>query len=518
MGPIYRPTRYSFSTAFLSTDGFRDTDSLAARMIQARFTGWFRFGCKAFLEFMSDASRAAAGSNARSGSHQDNPKDFTSRFDRNILLHMTILFAESYRIETDGHYEVDPIQLWCVAPAAPVGVRLPTTDAWPCRLGRRETCEFPNGFRNAVPTSMWQLDPDVYGDSDLFGHEVEPIDIAPIRSYGSLSTLQGRAGTHYEDYTQELPVQQLPAGLSQSRHDDAFLRAREHRSAFSVSQFVRRRLCDPEQVLSIEEAIGNPPEFEVDIRDTSGIRLRDSDMLVPSGSRGESAFDSTKHAARQCPPQPSGAPEGCDINAKWSFQDSTMLSMVYVTSSHDPDILPGIHRLVDLKAFADINCNQLKNQRCGVRREVVFHGRPQPKCGFFCKAGQLGMGIATASASIGVAAVDLKTKKNFKLTQYGPNSLTPVDERFGAEFADVQSVRASRLFASLHPPASPGTRHTILIARARSTRRSAARHSMGFRRTSLEVGDWTRATRRRDARPVQGRGGGSWETTSKADK
>lgn len=371
---------------------------------------------------------------------------------------------------------------------------------------------------------MWQLDPDVYGDSDLFGHEVEPIDIAPIRSYGSLSQLQGRAGTHYEDYTQELPRQQLPAGLSNrgvflGSHDAAFLRAREHREAFSVSQFVRRRLCDPEHVLSIEEAIGNPPEFEVDIRDTSGIRLRDSDMLVPSGSRGESAFDSTKHAARQCPPQPKGAPEGCDINAKWSFKDSTMLSMVYVTSSHDPDILPGIHRLVDLKAFADINCNQLKNQRCGVRREVVFHGRPQPKCGFFCKAGQLGMGIATAGLSQNMAAADFGTMRS-GLAQYGPNSLTSVDERLGAESAAVQSVRASRLFASLHPPASPGTSHMrmLMLVRARSTRRSAARHSMGFRRTSLEVGDWTRATRRRDARPAQGRGEGSWETTSKADK
>tara|TARA_B110000027_G_scaffold39786_1_gene43924 strand:+ start:105 stop:701 length:597 start_codon:yes stop_codon:yes gene_type:complete len=198
-----------------------------------------------------------------------------------------------------------------------------------------------------------------------------------------------------------------------------------------------------------------------------------------------------------------------------------MLSMVYVTSSHDPDILPGIHRLLDLKAFADLNCNQLKNQRCGVRREVVFHGRPQPKCGFFCKAGQLGMGIATASAAIGMAGVEFKMKKTFKLTQYGPNSLTPVDERFGAEFADVQSVRASRLFASLHPPASPGTRHarhTLVPVRARSTRPSAARHSMGFRRTSLEVGGWTRATRHRDARPAQGRREDSWETTSKANK
>jgi len=137
-GPIYRPTRYSFSTAFLATEGFLDTDSLAARMIQARFTGYFRFGCRAFLEFMADPTNAAAGSNAPEGTQKSNSEDYSSRFDRNIMLHMAILFADSYGIETRGGvYGVDPLQLW------------------------RETCEFPNGFRNAVPTSTWTLDPDV---------------------------------------------------------------------------------------------------------------------------------------------------------------------------------------------------------------------------------------------------------------------------------------------------------------------------------------------------------------------
>ena len=112
---MYRPTRYSFSTAFLATEGFLDTDSLAARMIQARFTGYFRFGCRAFLEWMADPSVAAAGSNAPEGSQRYNAGDFESRFDRNILLHMAILFAESYGIETRGGvYPVDPLQLWCV--------------------------------------------------------------------------------------------------------------------------------------------------------------------------------------------------------------------------------------------------------------------------------------------------------------------------------------------------------------------------------------------------------------------
>ena len=303
---------------------------------------------------------------------------------------------------------------------------------------------------------MWELDPDVYGDSDLFGHEVEPIDIAPIRSYGSLAQLQGRDGTHYEDYTEDLPAQQMPADLAQSRHSAAFLPARTHRDTFSVSQFIRNRLCDPEHILSIEEAIGNPPEFDMDIRDTSGVRLRESDMRVPSGSRGESAFESTKHASRQCPPHPKSELGGCDLLRKWSFLQSTMLSMVYVTSSDDPGVQPGIHRLVDLKAFADLNCDQLKNQRCGVRREIVSHSRPQPKCGFFCKTGQLGMGILGAGTVYYLAGVEYQIKPGLSAGSSAtsfmrPDWIPPVDEA-----GDLRSVRAKyHLYLEMRALVSP---------------------------------------------------------------
>lgn len=40
-------SRYTMSTAFLATAHFRDQDSLSARIVQARFTGMFRFSCKA---------------------------------------------------------------------------------------------------------------------------------------------------------------------------------------------------------------------------------------------------------------------------------------------------------------------------------------------------------------------------------------------------------------------------------------------------------------------------------------
>ncbi len=45
-GPLYSVDRYRFSSAFLATEAWKDRDSLSARMVQARFTGSWRFGCK----------------------------------------------------------------------------------------------------------------------------------------------------------------------------------------------------------------------------------------------------------------------------------------------------------------------------------------------------------------------------------------------------------------------------------------------------------------------------------------
>lgn len=310
-------------------------------MIQARFSGYFRFGCKCFLDFMSDPSFAAAGSEAPEESRRNNPEDFVGRYDRDIMLMATILFAESYGKETGGGvYHVDPLQLW------------------------RETCEFPNGFRNAVPTSMWQRDPDIYGESDMFGHLVEPVDIAPIRAVGPLRLLRGETDVK-EDFTSL-----VPRDASATAHERYFRVAMQHRSLFSVDGFVEHRVCDPEHRLTVEEAIGNPPEFEVDIRDSSHIRLRESDMRVPAAARGESSFESTKLAARQCP---DGG--GCDLTTPFSWRDSSFMVKVYVTSSDDPDVLPGIHRLLDLKVFRGTRCEDRKQQRCGVQRELVRHGR-----------------------------------------------------------------------------------------------------------------------------------------------
>ena len=86
-GPKRFVNRYEASVAFISTEAFEDRDSLSARMIQARFTGFGRFSCLAMLEFASDQSNAAAGTSAPEAAQRNNPASgYNSPFDRNWLM------------------------------------------------------------------------------------------------------------------------------------------------------------------------------------------------------------------------------------------------------------------------------------------------------------------------------------------------------------------------------------------------------------------------------------------------
>ena len=124
-GPVYYVSKYSMSTAYLSTAHFKDQDALSARIIQARFTGHFRFACQAFLEFMSDPTTSGAGSNNPEVSAFGNPDDFASPYDRNWLAMASALFSESYFSETGHHYDTGVHKFWqenCEAPAVERGL------------------------------------------------------------------------------------------------------------------------------------------------------------------------------------------------------------------------------------------------------------------------------------------------------------------------------------------------------------------------------------------------------------
>lgn len=121
----------------------------------------------------------------------------------------------------------------------------------------------------------------------------------------------------------------------------------------------QNRICDPEYRYSIEEAVGNPREFprNYQIRDTSNARLYRYDMYVPASELGESDFHRKWFGG--C-----GHGYNCDITDPPSYYDSSLQSWVYVTSSDDPDVLPGWHRLIDVKAWPPVACNRMPRQRC----------------------------------------------------------------------------------------------------------------------------------------------------------
>mgnify|MGYP001410017220 CR=1 FL=1 len=322
------------STAYLSTAHFKDQDSLSARLVQARFTGHFRFACQAFLEYMSDQSLSGAGSNNPEVSAFGNPEDFTSSYDRNWLVMASALFTESYHKET-GH-------LW------PTGVLL----FW------QENCEAPAVERSAMPTSIWRLDKKVYGEEDLFAHDVPVHSFAPLRAFGSLRQLRDMAtGGHGNTFSEDYTNMAEPGDFYWDKYN---------RAAYRLQALYKERMCNPVYKYSISDAIGNPPigNNNMDqtdfIVDASTAKLPKWDMSVPNGMLGASGIRR---------PHPEGCglgieSGGCDASKAPTYYDSSLWSFAYVTSSHDPEVTPGWHRLLYLKAFTLAACSANRDQTC----------------------------------------------------------------------------------------------------------------------------------------------------------
>ena len=334
-GPVYYVSKYTMSTAYLATSHFKDQDALSARIIQARFTGHFRFACQAFLEFMSDPTTSGAGSNNPEVSAFGNPDDFTSQYDRNWLAMASALFSESYFSETGHHYDTGVHKFW------------------------EDNCEAPAVKRSAVPSALWRLDKKVYGEEDLFSHDVPVHNYAPLRAFGSLRQLRnlatgGDGADFNEDYTNV-------ADSDQFKGDRGDVRATN-----SLHALYRDHICNPTFKYSINDAIGNPPIGSNDIdqsnfiRDASKPKLPKWDMEVPNGMLGASAIRRPHHEGCGLGIE-SG---GCDTSNPPTYFDTSLWSWAYVTSSHDPDVAPGWHRLLYLKAFTLTACSANKDQTC----------------------------------------------------------------------------------------------------------------------------------------------------------
>ena len=253
---------------------------------------------------MSDPTLSGAGSNNPELSAFGNPDDFASQYDRNWVAMASALFSESYFKETGHHHDTGVHKFW------------------------QDNCELPAVERSAVPTNLWRQDKKVYGEEDLFAHDVPVHNYAPLRAFGSLRQLRdletGGDGADYnEDYTNMADSDQFTTDRG------------DHRAADRLQSLYRERMCNPVYKYSINDAIGNPPIGSNDpdqsnfIRDASKAKLPRWDMQVPNGLLGASGIRR---------PHPEGCglnieSGGCDPKKTPTYYDSSLWSWAYVTSS-----------------------------------------------------------------------------------------------------------------------------------------------------------------------------------------
>lgn len=292
----------------------------------AKYTRRWRYACRKLFSWIDDPDNAAHGSLSpgRDGPFK-NPPAYSSKYDRNWLLYFAMHYKNSY-----DHESLDPLSFD------------PLTFAFEyCS----ETCAYRTPM-DAATAFQYQT----YEEEASRGGAVHCYDIAPIVGYGSLDALRGELGgaltdtahcgdslePQSEDFMQETMcgrVTEMPDGATFFHGDN------ELRKQYSPFQH-QRTMCNPSEYWSVQDAVGNARLQLASLYDSnSPRRYTINNLVAPKESRGDSLFDER-------------------------FMKRSLVKFVYVTSSSDPSVAPGLHRLMDLQVFRELSCRQMPFQQC----------------------------------------------------------------------------------------------------------------------------------------------------------
>ena len=398
-GPKFYVSKHEASVAFLSTQNFEDPNSISARMIQARFSNYGRFSCRAMKDFASDPTKAAAGSASPEEARLNNPGvDYNGIFDRNIVLIFATIFSESFGKETGiTPPEVNVIDFW------------------------QAQCEEPLNYRAPIPTADWQLDRQRLGETDARGNAVEYRDVSPLVAFGSLRQIRDYLGGGIgfpEDaadhsYNTQIANGWFPSRITSRKIDNDgkdLDRRRRHRrrklglidalfklngvvippaimtrstfrivdkqdtsqphfakdydarvaSGSIVHTMMKNVFCNPMHALSVEDVVGDPSPF--DAEDTifdSTLESRPKDMSAPGALLGRGNTYKKETMA--------SIGDSIDFMDRLSYRQKSLEQWVYITTG-DSDTQPGFHRLGDLRVFSDLKCDEYVKQPCGYSR------------------------------------------------------------------------------------------------------------------------------------------------------
>ena len=349
--------------AFLATEGM-DQNSLATRMLQAKHTNRWRWACKSLHEYLADPANAAYGFAGRAHAFAESSSTGTA-YDRNNLLHWAMNFLNSDEERVLGET-----------------INVLRTYAYHCG---EDQCNYrvpvsagPGQPANAAEVSYRESLGGKLESADVFFRTDEEsrifaapcTDFSPMAGFGSLRQLQSsvRSGTEKDGGVMQCDAAaktcQFPEDVTavlaefdtifdlrgaQGGHQKHFRDDEAKRDASSPSRFQSDRMCSPKTDMSFDDLFDGPPVMQ-----------EESDDLVDTETYSQTnpfVFDALRVDAED---------RGGQMTNTWATK--SLLKWYYVTSSHDPDVPPGMYRLAELKAFADVPCTRLPMQECSTNR------------------------------------------------------------------------------------------------------------------------------------------------------
>lgn len=307
----------ALTKAYLATHGMTP-DGLGARVIQSKHTGRWRGSCKELWNLLDDRQKAASGRS--SSSYPNNPHysdpAYDSPYDRNLLLYAMLEIKLSLDKDSLADVEYSTLTLFDTICGSGVGgYQVPTTNA-----PTRDTYEVQDGY-----------------EIDTF---------APIVNYGSLETLRSAYMSSLSSCSTAFALEDMALHAFCNMQDRfgsqrSYLRLETtQRAHFSPFTMHRDRLCSASYEISIEDVLAKLPQHTNALYDTpERNKFKVDYWVVPVWARGEE-----------------------QISAR--TLELSMRSFVYITSSNDPSVRPGMHRLIDLPVFGNTQCGLLPGANC----------------------------------------------------------------------------------------------------------------------------------------------------------
>lgn len=342
-------SKHQLTRAYLATYGM-DMESIGARVLQSRYTGRWAPACKALFSFFDDEANAAAG-NASFAAQKGDPhagstdSAYAGAQDRNLFLQAMLQIHLSIDHQSGTQTAFDSLALYDrICGSGVGGVRSATSD------DLRET---------HFQTEDFDMD-----------------DFAPIVGYGSLeqyralyasgmvtsgwgalltAASRGTGGTLCAERQGlgDLLVDAACAFDMPTELQNDLERKKRH----SPLEFLNY-VCDASQTIFLDDVIGGARRFESNLYDTdescSGSQCQ-GNLFVLASERGSENVD--------------GFAAEASVATRFG-----MKSWVYITSSADAGVRPGMHRLMDLPVYPKKGCALLPGAQCASGSDI---SRPQ---------------------------------------------------------------------------------------------------------------------------------------------